>query len=66
MQAREKKIWGYRIFLYSVLVATAVAMMFVYRFFVVDTVPDTILLRKGQEETIEFQMPVTARIHASG
>ncbi|MBQ8199139.1 MAG: SpoIVB peptidase [Lachnospiraceae bacterium] len=66
MQVKEKRLLCYRIFLYFVLAATAVTMMFVYKFGVVDTVPDTILLRKGQEEVIEFPVPVTARIQPAG
>ncbi len=54
----------YRIFLYVMLAATGVAMLLVYHFMIVESVPDTILLREGQEETIAFSIPVTATINA--
>ena len=58
MEDRRRK--GYRIFLFSMLVMTGLAMLFVYKNYVVDAVPDKILLRKGQEEKITFDVPVSA------
>lgn len=57
---RDRKMRYYRIFLLIMLAVTGVTMVFVYKNYVVDTVPDTILLRKGQEEKIKFDVPVSA------
>ncbi|MBE5880855.1 MAG: SpoIVB peptidase [Lachnospiraceae bacterium] len=56
----DRRLKKYRLFLLSMLVATGFAMFFVYKYYVIDTVPDKILLRRGQEEKITFQVPVTA------
>ena len=66
MQVEEKRAFIYRICLYVALGITSVAMMVVYKFMVVDMVPDTILLRQGQEERIDFAVPVTASIDKAG
>lgn len=57
---RHRKKTYYRIFLLIMLAATGFTMIFVYKNYVVDTVPDTIFLRKGQEEKIKFDVPVSA------
>ncbi len=61
----NRRKFVYRMFLYMILIMTGVAIRLVYQFCVVDSVPDRILLRKGQEETISFDMPVSATINVS-
>ncbi len=56
----NKRLVYYRRCLLMLLVVCGFAMVFVYKYFVVAAVPDTILLRKGQEEKISFDVPVSA------
>lgn len=56
----NKRLMYYRRFLLMMLVVCGFAMMFVYKHYVVASVPDTIFLRKEQEETISFDVPVSA------
>ena len=56
----NKRLKYYRRFLLMMLVACGFAMIFVYKNYVVASVPDTIFLRKGEEETIAFDVPVSA------
>ncbi len=56
----NKRLRYYRRFLIMLLVACGFAMIFVYKYYVVASVPDTIFLRKGEEETIAFEVPVSA------
>ena len=50
----------YRRGLLVALVLCGFAMLLIYKTYVVSAVPDTILLRKGEEETISFEVPVSA------
>lgn len=56
----NRRLVTYRRCLLMLLVVCGVAMAYIYKFYVVETVPDTILLRKGQEEKISFDIPVSA------
>lgn len=56
----NKKYAYYRRCLVLALIACGFAMVFVYRNYVVASVPDTIFLRKGEEEKISFDVPVSA------
>ena len=58
MENRRRKV--YRLFLMAALVLTGFAMLVVYKCYVVESIPDRILLRKGQEERICFEVPVSA------
>ena len=56
----ERRMRGYRIFLYVTLVLTGCVMIFIYKKYVVDMVPDSYRVRKGEEEKITFEVPVSA------
>ena len=56
----NKRRTYYRRSLLVLLVVCGFAMAYVYKVYVVETVPDTILLRKGEEERISFEIPVSA------
>ncbi len=56
----NRRLVYYRRFLLMMLVVCGFAMILVYKNYVVDSVPDTIFLRKGEEETISFDVPVSA------
>ena len=56
----NRRLLYYRRCLLMLLVFCGFAMAYVYKFYVVETVPDTILLRKGEEEKISFDIPVSA------
>ncbi len=61
---RDRRMVIYRYFLWVLLILTGIAIIGVYRIWVVNSVPDTILLRKGKEEKIDFHIPVSAKINA--
>ncbi len=63
-QQCNRRLRYYRFGLYIMLITTAFAIGFIYKNMVVESVPDTILLRKGEEEKITFEIPVSARINA--
>lgn len=56
----NKRFIYYRRCLLMLLVACGFAMICIYKYYVVKSVPDTIFLRKGEEETISFEVPVSA------
>ncbi len=56
----NKRLVNYRRCLIVMLIACGFAMAFVYKNYVVNSVPDTIFLRKGEEEKITFDVPVSA------
>ena len=56
----NKRLTCYRRCLVLMLIACGAAMAFIYKNYVVASIPDTIFLRKGEEETISFEVPVSA------
>ncbi len=56
----NRRLSYYRRCLVLMLIACGFAMVFVYKNYVVASVPDTIFLRKGEEEKISFHVPVSA------
>ena len=58
----NRRLVTYRRCLLVLLVVCGVAIAYIYKFYVVETVPDTILLRKGQEEKISFDIFKTSKI----
>lgn len=63
---KDKRLVRYRIFLWVALLMTIFSMFVVYRFYVVNAVPDRILLRKGKEEKVDFAVPVSAHVYVEG